>query len=602
MRSYKKLWPYAKPYSSSVALHIFFNLLAIVFALVSIGLVVPVLQIIFENTPKELAEPTWFVDRVKVWFYAQIQERVSETSQGGALFLVVVFVIVAFVFKNFFRYLAMYVIAPLRNGITRDLRNDLHKKVLALPLGYFSDRKKGDIISRLTSDLKEIEWAAMMTIELLFREPIMILASLGVLLYMNAKLTLFVLVMLPVASFIITRVGRSLKKSSKSAQEFMGELIARIDETVGGLRILKAFNAEDHKQKTFSQANNRYYQMMNRVLRRSDMASPLSEALGASIMAVVIWFGGQIVMSTPSFGAEQFIAYILFFYQIIPPAKSLSRASFHLQRADAASRRILEVLEAKNDIVDPETPVSPVAFERDIRFSKVVFGYGDGAVLHGIDLQIPAGKTVALVGLSGSGKTSIANLIPRFYDVDRGEITIDGVDIRQMKLKELRGLMGIVGQEAILFNDTVHANIALGKPNASRGEVEEAARVAHAYDFIAELPEGFDANIGDLGMKLSGGQRQRLSIARAILKNPPLLILDEATSALDTESERLVQDALNALMKDRTALVIAHRLSTVRFADLIVVLDQGRILEQGTHESLISAGGQYSKLWSLQGG
>jgi len=598
--SFKKIWPYARPYLSRIATHVGLNTASILFALVSIGLVVPVLQIIFENTPAELAEPTWAGDRLKHWFYSQIQTRVQETSQGSALFLVVIWVIVAFFLKNLFSYLAMYVIAPLRNGITRDLRSEMHKKVLALPLGFFSERKKGDIISRMTNDLKEIEWAALMTIELLFREPIMILASLAVLIYMNAKLTLFVLVMLPVVSFIITRVGRSLKKSSTSAQEFMGELISRIDETVGGLRILKAFNAEAHVQKNFHSANNRYFNMMNRVLRRSDLASPLSETLGASIMAIVIWFGGKIVISSSSFGPEQFIAYILFFYQIIPPAKALSRASFHLQRADAASKRILTVLEAKNPITDPKTPKEAPLLAQDICFENVHFAYGQKTVLHNINLSIPSGKSVALVGLSGSGKTSIANLIPRFYDVKKGRITIDGTDIRELNLHDLRHLMGIVGQEAILFNDTVHNNIALGKPNASREEVVNAAKVAHADAFISELQNGYDTNIGDLGMKLSGGQRQRLSIARAILKNPPLLILDEATSALDTESERLVQEALDNLMRDRTSLVIAHRLSTIRNADIIVVLDEGKIVEQGTHDELIAAEGQYYRLSSLQ--
>ncbi len=600
MKSFRKLWPFAKPYSTSVFFHVLFNVLAIVFALVSIGLVVPVLQIIFEKTPELSGEPTWIGDRLKHWFYQSIQAKVQETSKGDALFLVVIWVILAFFLKNTFRYLAMFVIAPLRNGITRDLRNAMHEKVLHLPLGYFSERKKGDIISRMTNDLKEIEWASLMTIELIFREPIMILASLGVLIYMNAKLTLFVLVMLPVVSFIITKVGRSLKKSSKSAQEYMGELMARIDETVGGLRILKAFNAENHKQKTFQQANERYYGMMNKVLRRSDLASPLSETLGASIMAIVIWFGGQIVIQSSDFGAEQFIAYILFFYQIIPPAKALSKASFHIQRADAAATRILALLEAENPITDPAKPRELKTFSEKIDFQDVVFGYGENTVLNHINLRIEKGKSVALVGLSGSGKTSIANLIPRFYDINSGSISIDGIDIRELSLHQLRAQLGIVGQEAILFNDSIHNNIALGKPNASREEVVEAAKVAHAHDFIMELEDNYDTHIGDLGMKLSGGQRQRLSIARAILKNPAILILDEATSALDTESERLVQDALEELMKNRTSLVIAHRLSTIRNADLIVVLDAGKIIEQGSHDALLEKQGAYYRLWALQ--
>jgi subfamily B ATP-binding cassette protein MsbA len=581
---------------------VLFNLGAILFSLLSIGLVVPVLQLIFGNEPHiPISGDSGIFVELKNSFYREIQNRLQNTTTAAALFYVCIWVVLAFFFKNLFHYLALYFIAPLRNGLTMGIRNALHEKILALPLAYYSKRNKGDIISRMTSDLKEVETSTLQAIVMVFREPLMILGSMGVLLWMNYKLTLFVLVSLPVVSILISQLGKSLKRSSTQAQQLMGKLMSAIDESVGGLRIIKGFNAEVLKHKQFKTLNTENFNTMNRVLRREDLASPLSETLGAAVMASVIWFGGKIVMESDGFGPEQFIAYILFFYQMIAPAKALSRASYTLRKGNAAAERVLEILQADEKIHESEAALHIESFKHSIEFKNVHFSYGERPILQNIHLKLDKGQTLALVGMSGGGKSTLANLIPRFYDLTEGELLIDGLDLRKLKIKSLRNLMGIVSQDPILFNDTVHNNIALSNPNASRAEVEEAARKANAYDFIKALDGGFDTSIGDGGNRLSGGQKQRIAIARAILKNPEILILDEATSALDTESEQLVQEALTRLMQHRTSVIIAHRLSTIRHADKIVVLDQGQIVEIGQHEELLAQQGYYYKLCSMQG-
>jgi subfamily B ATP-binding cassette protein MsbA len=467
-------------------------------------------------------------------------------------------------------------------------------------MGFFSDQRKGDILSRMTTDLKEIEWSILMTIEMIFREPIMIIASLGVLLWMSPALTVFVFILLPVVSLIVTSIGKSLKRSSAKAQKKMGEVMSQTEENVSGLKVIKAFNAEKLKRNLFQETIDGYFRLMNSVMRKNDLASPLSEFLGATVMAIIIWYGGGLVLDDNGFTSEQFIAYILFFYQILPPAKALSKASYHIQRGSASSERVLEILDAKNPIKDDANAQSITDFKTEIKFDKVSFAYDDKTVINAVDFTVPKGKMIALVGQSGSGKTTLTNLVPRFYDIVSGHLTIDGIDINQLKIHDLRNLMGIVTQESVLFNESVFYNIALGKPTASEEEVISAAKIANAHEFIEGLENGYQTNIGDSGGKLSGGQRQRLSIARAILKNPPILILDEATSALDTESEKLVQDALFKLMQNRTSLVIAHRLSTIQHADEILVMEQGNIIERGTHSELMERDGNYKKLVEMQ--
>ncbi|MDE6246976.1 MAG: ABC transporter ATP-binding protein/permease, partial [Muribaculaceae bacterium] len=502
-------------------------------------------------------------------------------------------------------YLSDFFIIPLRNGITRDIRNNMYEKILSLPIGFFSNERKGDIIARISGDVTEVETSVITSIMSVIRYPIMIITCLGVMIYVSWQLTIFVLVVLPIFGLVMGRVGRKLKAGSLKAQNMWGQILSTTEETIGGLRVVKAFNAEDQMRGKFRGETGELFRLNNRLNWRLSLAHPASETLGTIAVAIVLWFGGSLILSGhSSIDAAEFIYYMVIFYSLINPAKELSRGLYTVQKGLAALERIDRILQADNPIKDPASP-SPLPAERihqgDIRFDNVTFSYdGHTDVVQNISLHIPPGHTVAIVGRSGSGKSTLVDLVPRFWDIDKGSISIGGKDIREYKVHDLRSLMGNVNQEAILFNDTIYNNIAFGAPDASEEDVIRAARIANAHDFIMATEEGYQTRVGDRGSRLSGGQRQRISIARAILKNPPILILDEATSALDTESERLVQEALERLMKDRTTIVIAHRLSTITNADLICVMQDGKIIESGTHDQLLALGGQYQHLVKLQ--
>lgn len=509
-------------------------------------------------------------------------------------------IISLFLLKNLSNYLALFYATFLRNGVLKDLRNALYSKVVSFPLAFYSEKRKGDTISRLSGDVDEVKNSVLSVLEMIVREPLTIIASLIFMLFISAKLTLFVFLFLPISGFFISKVGKTLKKKSLKVQQEQGVFLSILEETMGGLRIIKAFHAEELFQKKFEDSNERFYKHSNQVMNRQNLASPLSELLGIITIGILLVYGGYLVFIDETLEASFFIGYIMLAYNILTPAKAIAKASYSLKRANGSAERILELLEAENTITDIENPVQKEDFDSTISIKNISFKYEDQYVLKDFSLEIPKGKTVALVGQSGSGKSTIANLLTRFYDVNKGSIEIDGVDIKNISKKSLRGLMGIVSQDSILFNDSVANNLKLGKPLATDEELMEAAEISNSYEFIKNLPDGFNTNIGDSGNKLSGGQKQRLSIARAVLKNPPIMILDEATSALDTESERLVQDALEKMMQNRTSIVIAHRLSTIQNADNIVVLSKGEIVEQGKHQELLEKKGVYYNLVEMQ--
>ncbi len=531
-----------------------------------------------------------------------ISNLIASKGKEAALAFICGIIIVAILLKNIFLYLSFRVLTPMRNGVMTKLRGDLYDKILKLPVGFFTDQRKGDLMSRMSNDAAEIEWSVLSILVVLIREPLTIIFYLAMMILISPKLSLFLLIFLPATGFIIGRVSRSLKKQSKSALEKNGIVLSILDETLSGIRVIKAFGAEKMMGLKFHTMNRDVNHLRNKINFRNDMASPLSEFLGVLVLSGVLWFGGKMILSNNAGGLtpESFITYILFFSQIINPAKALSSAYYNTKRGASAIERIEAILSTPDVITEKENPVTINSFEKSIEFRNVSFAYYDTTVLENINFTLAKGKTIALVGSSGSGKSTLADLVPRFHDVSGGEIFIDGINIKDYTLESLRKLMGIVTQEPILFNDSIAANIALSKPEATREEIEVAAKIANAHHFIIQKEEGYNENIGDRGSKLSGGERQRVTIARAVLKNPPVLILDEATSSLDTESERLVQDAINHLMKDRTTLVIAHRLSTIRHADEILVLQKGQIVERGTHDELVKLNGFYKKLVDMQ--
>lgn len=603
---------FVPPYKKYLVGNIVFNILSAILNLFSFALIIPILQILFKinqdtynytpivwdwNNWEKLKEIPGLLKDNFFWFVSDLIER-----QGGSFTLIILglFLVVMTFVKVATMYLAFYEMIPIRTGVVRDIRNQINKKITELPLGFFSEERKGDILARISGDVNEIEASVMSSLDMLFKNPILIVIYLVGMIMISWQLTLFVFILLPLAGYIMGQVGKKLKKKSLEAQQQWGALMSQIEETLGGLRIIKAFNAEAKIRNRFEQTNEMFRQTITRVYRRQQMAHPMSEFLGTATIAIVLWYGGSLILSNHStIDAPTFIYYLVIFYSIINPAKDLSKAAYAIQKGLASMTRIDKILMAETDIKDPVSPKA-VAFGKSICYNHVWFRYQNEWILKDIELEIPKGKTIALVGQSGSGKSTMVDLLPRFYDVTKGSITIDGIDIRDVALTDLRGLMGNVNQEAILFNDTFFNNIAFGVENATREQVEEAAKIANAHEFIMASEQGYDTNVGDRGGKLSGGQRQRISIARAILKNPPILILDEATSALDTESEHLVQEALENLMRNRTTIVIAHRLSTIRNADEICVMHEGKIVERGTHDELLQLDGYYKRLSAMQ--
>lgn len=603
MKSLLKIAKYIIPYKFTAVASVSFNIIAVVFNLLSLLAFIPFLNLLFGETEAITVKPEFALNAnyFEALFSYQMQPYISEYGQKGALLFVCIAVAVLFLLKNLFIYFSMFFTASIRTNVVKDIRKAIYKKILILPLSFYSEEKKGDILSRITGDVQEVEWSIMQSLEMLFRDPISIILSLVVMINMNANLTLFAFILLPVSGLVIGRVGKSLRRTSSKLQIKMGELLSNVEETLTGLRILKAFNAEPSSNEKFNTINNSYSKIQVRMYRKRDLASPLSEFMGSLVMVALVWYGGNMVLNPDiQFEGGDFIGYIIIFSQLLNPVKSLSTAYNNLQKGAASTERIDMVLDAENKIAERADALNIDGFREVIEYRDLTFAYGETEVLRNVNIKIEKGKTIALVGQSGGGKSTMVDLLPRFYDPKSGGIWLDGHPITDYKIKDLRALMGIVSQQSILFNDTIFNNIALGIENPTLEGVIEAAKIANAHEFIEKMPNGYQTNIGDGGGKLSGGQKQRISIARAVMKNPPIMILDEATSALDTESEKLVQDALYKLMENRTSIVIAHRLSTIQHADEIIVMHEGEVAERGTHEGLIAQNGVYKKLTDLQ--
>lgn len=600
---------FVMPYKWNVVLNILFNLLAAFLTLFSFAFIVPILQMLFRIDTTHYIFMDWGSGSLKEVavnnFYYYTQLIITDHGASVALACLATLLVVMTMLKTGVTYFSSYFIIPMRNGIVRDIRNQMYDKIVSLPIGFFTSERKGDVMARISGDVTEIEVSVMASLDMLFKNPVMIIACLVMMIMVSWQLTVFVLILLPIAGYVMGKVGKRLKRKSLEAQQQWGQILSTTEETLGGLRIIKAFNAEKKMTRRFHDENQVFLRISNAIQRRYSLAHPMSEFLGTTAIAILLWFGGTLILSGDStIDAAAFIYYMVIFYSIINPAKELSKAGYSIQKGMASMERIDKILKAENPICDPNSPVDLDSIntrKADVTFKDVTFSYNhEHNVINHVNLHVEAGKTIAIVGQSGSGKSTLVDLIPRFWDVDSGSIEIGGINVKDFKVKDLRSMMGNVNQEAILFNDTFYNNITFGVEHATREEVEEAARIANAHDFIMESDRGYSTNIGDRGCKLSGGQRQRISIARAILKNPPILILDEATSALDTESERLVQEALERLMKNRTTLVIAHRLSTIVNADLICVMHQGEIVERGTHAELMKLGGFYKRLVDMQ--
>jgi subfamily B ATP-binding cassette protein MsbA len=605
MNNFNKIFRFIIPYKKYAYLNIFFNVLYALFSTLSFVSLIPMMQVLFDQTKRNTVIPIyagiWDAKRYAEDYLSFYITTTTDTlGIGHTLTIMVVIIISIFLLKNLCDYMAMFFITFLRNGVLRDIRNAMYKKTLELPLSFFSEKRKGDTIARISADVNEVQTSFLSILELIVKEPLTIIFTLITMVTISPKLTLFVFIFIPISGYVISLIGKQLKKQSTKAQEEQGLFLSTIEETLGGLKVVKGYNSENYFNRIFQESTQRFFNLSNSIGNRQNLASPTSEFMGIMVIAILLWYGGQMVLIDKTLNGASFIAYMGLAYNILTPAKSISKASYAIKRGNAAAERVLEILEQENTIKSKKDALKKDSFESKISIQNINFKYEEETVLKNFSLEVNKGQTVALVGQSGSGKSTIANLLTRFYDVNEGTITIDDVNIKDMNLQSLRGLMGLVTQDSILFNDTIKANISLGKLDATDDEIIEALTIANAYEFVKDLPLGIHTNIGDSGNKLSGGQKQRLSIARAVLKNPPIMILDEATSALDTESEKFVQVALENMMQNRTSIVIAHRLSTIQKADKIVVMQKGKIVEQGTHDELIALNGTYNKLVTMQ--
>ena len=604
MDSFKKIFKFGKPYKKFIFLNIFFNILYAIFSALSFLSLMPMLEVLFGNSSKVYENPNFddfssFGNNLEAWLNFQVSSF-ANNDPNKALIFVILTILILFFLKNLFNYLAMYFITFFRNGILKDLREKLYEKIIRLPIPFYQQKDKGDVISRITSDVIEIQLSFLSILEIIVREPLTIFFTVIAMFLISFELTIFVLIFIPISGFIISVIGKSLKPTSNIVQKEQAEILSVAEQTLNGLNIIKGFVAELFFIKKFTGTNNKFYNYSNKLINKQNLASPLSEFLGISVIGVLLWYGGKLVLIDMQLNPAAFLTYMGLAYGVLTPAKAISKASYSIKKGNAAAERVLEILEAESEIKESDNAFEKKSFEKEITFNDVSFSYKKEVVIKNITFKIRKGQTVAVVGQSGSGKTTIANLIPRFYDVDSGEICIDGKNIKEIKKSDLRSLIGLVPQDSLLFNETIQTNITLSNKNISKNKILEASKISNSYEFIEKLDNSFDTNVGSFGGNLSGGQKQRISIARAVLNNPPIMILDEATSSLDSKSEKLVQNALENLMHNRTTLVIAHRLSTIQNADLILVMDNGKIVEKGKHEKLLSKKGIYSKLIKIQ--